>query len=251
MSQDLPKIAILGYGAMGKVIETLAKDKGYEITDIFDQDNPLQKDADYDFDVAIDFTLPDSVIENVRILSEKNKSVVVGTTGWYDQIDDVVEIVNNNNTGLVWGSNFSVGVQMYFKIVDYASKLVNKVDNYDIFVHEMHHKRKKDSPSGTAETISDIIIENVDRKASKEIETIHGEVDSSKLHVTSSRGGEVTGTHSVYLDSLADAIEVTHRAKNRTGFALGSLLAANWIKDKKGFYSFKDIMQNIWKNIDL
>lgn len=249
MNDNLPKIAIVGYGAMGRVIEKLAKDKGYYITDIFDKDNALENDADYDFDVAIDFTYPDTVVNNIKILSEHGKSVVVGTTGWYNRRDEISDIVTKNETGLVWGSNFSVGVQMYFKIVKYASKLVNFLDSYDVMVHEMHHKRKKDSPSGTAEIMAKIITSNIERKKGTEFNVINGDVDNSKLHVSSTRGGEITGLHTMYIDSLADSIELTHNAKNRTGFALGSLLAANWVQDKKGFYSFSEILTDIWENI--
>ena len=249
MSNELPKIALVGYGAMGRVIEKLAKDKGYVITDIFDHDNPIDPNADYDFDVAIDFTYPDTVIENIKMLSAKGKAVVVGTTGWYDRIDEMSDLVTKNKTGLVWGSNFSVGVQMYFKIVKYASKLVNFLDSYDVMVHELHHKRKKDSPSGTAEIMARIITSNVDRKTGVEYNAINGEVDNSKLHVSSTRGGEITGTHTMYIDSHADSIEITHNAKNRTGFALGSLLAANWVHNKTGFYSFGEILTDIWENI--
>lgn len=249
MNDKLPKIALVGYGAMGRVIEKLAKDKGYTITDIFDTDNPLEADANYDFDVAIDFTYPDTVAKNIKLLSDQGKSVIVGTTGWYDKKDELTDIVTKNGTGLVWGSNFSVGVQMYFKIVKYASKLVNFLDSYDVMVNEMHHKRKRDSPSGTAEIMARIITSNIDRKTGTEFNAINGEVDNSKLHVSSTRGGEITGIHTMYIDSLADSIELTHTAKNRTGFALGSLLAANWVQDKKGFYSFNEILTDIWENI--
>ncbi len=249
MPNKLPKIAIVGYGAMGRVIEKLAKDKGYFITDIFDENNPIKPEEDYDFDVAIDFTYPDSVVNNIKILSEKKKAIVVGTTGWYDQKDEIQDLITKNETGLVWGSNFSVGVQMYFKIVKYASKLVNFLDSYDVMVNEMHHKRKKDSPSGTAEIMGKIITSNIDRKNGTEVNAIQGDVDNDKLHISSTRGGEITGIHTMYLDSLADTIELTHRAKNRTGFALGSLLAANWVHNKQGFFSFSEILTDIWENI--
>lgn len=249
MNDKLPKLALVGYGAMGRVIEKLAKDKGYTITDIFDTDNPLEAEANYDFDVAIDFTYPDTVARNIKLLSGQGKSIIVGTTGWYDKKDELTDLVIKNGTGLVWGSNFSVGVQMYFKIVKYASKLVNFLDSYDVMVNEMHHKRKRDSPSGTAEIMSKIITSNIDRKTGTEFNAINGEVDNSKLHVSSTRGGEITGIHTMYIDSLADSIELTHTAKNRTGFALGSLLAANWVQDKKGFYSFNEILTDIWENI--
>jgi 4-hydroxy-tetrahydrodipicolinate reductase len=251
MNNKLPKIAIVGYGAMGKTIETLAKDGGYVITDIFDKDYPIDPTQTYDFDVAIDFTLPNTVLDNIKTLSNMGKNIIVGTTGWYAKADEVKAIVEQSGNALVWGSNFSIGVQMYFKIIRYASALVNNLDFYDVMLTEMHHKRKKDSPSGTAETMAKIVLENIDRKTDTEYETTHGEIDNSKLHVSSIRGGEITGTHTMYLDSLADTIELTHRAKNRTGFASGSLLAANWALGKKGFYSFDQILSEIWGNIEI
>ncbi len=243
---SLPKIAIVGYGNMGKEIETLAKRDGYEITDIFDLKNPLKENASYDFDVAIDFTFPDTVLKNVLILAEHNKNIVLGTTGWYDYKNEVKDIVDKNGIGLVWGSNFSIGMQMFFRITREASRLMNKIDNFDIMMHEMHHNRKKDSPSGTAVSLANIILEEVDFKTKIEKDSIDGQIEKDVLHLSSTRGGEITGRHTVYIDSYSDSIELSHRAKNRSGFALGSLTAANWINQNKGFHSFDDVLNNIW-----
>lgn len=240
------KIAILGYGKMGREIERLAIENNVEITDIFDLHNPLDENKDYEFDVAIEFTTPNVVMSNIEKLAKMKKSIVVGTTGWYDNADKVKKIVEDNNIGFIWGSNFSVGVQMYFRLLEYAAKLVNKVEEYDVFGNEIHHNMKKDSPSGTTQSIVKILLENIERKKEAEYETIHGEVDNSKLHFTSTRGGFVNGTHSVFFDSPADAIEINHIAKNRAGFASGSILAANWIKNNKGYYSFDEIIKSIW-----
>ena len=243
---DKLKIALIGYGSMGKEIHRLSEDKDYIVTDIFDLKNKIDENKEYDFDVAIDFTFPEYVFDNVTKLAKMGKNIVLGTTGWYDREDELKSIVEKYDVGLVWGSNFSIGVQMFFRMVNKISEIVDKVEDFDIMMHEMHHYRKKDSPSGTAETLANIILENVARKTSKEINAIQGDVDRSKLHVSSTRGGEITGRHTIYIDSISDSIEVTHRAKNRSGFALGSLSAATWIKDKKGFYVFDDVLDSIW-----
>lgn len=249
MATNKLKVALIGYGAMGREIESLSANNNIKITEIFEIDSPIQK-KNYDFDVAIDFSLPESVLENVKILAELKKNIVIGTTGWYNKMNEVETIVNNTNIACVWGSNFSIGMQMFFNIIDFASNLVNNIDNYDIMLHELHHKRKKDSPSGTAISLAEIILENVDRKKKIDSETVHEVINPEILHLSSTRGGEITGTHTVYFDSIADTIELTHRAKNRSGFALGAITAAHWIKDKKGFYSFNDLLKEIW-NINI
>lgn len=243
----LPRIAIVGYGQMGKQIESLAKDKGFEVAEIFDTNKPL-KDGYFDFDVAIDFTYPDTVFENVKILASKGKNIVLGTTGWYNKKSELENIVNESNIGLVWGSNFSVGVQTFFRIVQQAARLIDKLDDFDVMVHEMHHKRKKDSPSGTAVSISQFLLNEIRRKNKIETARIDDEIGDDVIHVSSTRGGEVFGRHTVYLDSISDSIELSHRAKSRAGFALGSLEAAKWIHEKKGFWEFTQVMEDIFND---
>jgi len=242
----LPKIALIGYGSMGKEIESIARKKGYEITNIFEIDNPIRSDKEYDFDVAIDFSLPDSVLYNVKTLSQLHKNIVLGTTGWNDKKQTVRKIVEQSGIGLIYGTNFSIGMRMFFNIIENAAKLVDQISDYDIFLHEIHHNRKKDSPSGTALSLSGIILDNVKRKNSVVTDAIQGEIAPDQLHVSSTRGGEITGYHKVYLDSAADTIELAHRAKNRSGFVAGAVSAANWIYEKKGFYEFGDMLKNIW-----
>jgi 4-hydroxy-tetrahydrodipicolinate reductase len=243
---ELPKIAIFGYGSMGREIERLAREQGFVVSDIFDVDSLPVAGKTYDFDVAIDFTQPDAVISNAKLVTGMGRNMVIGTTGWLDRKDEARALADNTGTGIVYGSNFSVGVQMYFSIVEAAAKLLNRTEGYDIMLHEMHHKRKKDSPSGTALTLADIILKEVESKNKIETETIHGGISPETLHVSSTRGGEIMGTHTVYFDSLADTIEITHRARNRSGFASGALTAAKWILGKKGFYDFQDVMTAIW-----
>ena len=241
----LPSIAILGYGSMGREVEKIAQSKHIIVTDIFDIDKPLNIKKDYAFDVAIDFTYPDAVLDNVKKLTKMKKKIVIGTTGWEKDFNKIKGIIKRNNAALVYGSNFSIGMQIFMQIVDFASKQINNLEEYDIFMHEIHHKRKIDSPSGTALTLGKIILDNV--KLKKEILTdrASSQIGKNQLHISSTRGGEVTGTHSVYLDSLADTIELTHRAKNRSGFALGAVEAAKWLHNKHGFFDFRDILREI------
>lgn len=231
---------------MGKEIESVAKHQNLIITNIFELSNPLTDSQNYEFDVAIDFSYPDSVLQNVRILSSLNKNIVIGTTGWLHHFEEISSIANENEIGLVYGSNFSIGMQMFFRIVAKASEMVNKADDYDVFMNEIHHLRKKDSPSGTALSLAKILLEQIDRK-NKILDTkADGPIERDELHISSIRGGEISGTHTVYIDSLADTIELTHRAKNRTGFASGAVEAAKWINGRKGIYDFNDVISELW-----
>lgn len=245
MLKNQLKIALIGFGSMGKEIKNIAFKRDIIITEIFEIDRKILPDKNYDFDVAVDFGFSEFVIENLEILSQLKKNVVIGTTGWYDRIIEARTIVEKSGIGCVYGSNFSVSMHLYFKIIELASKMINKMPDYDIMIHEIHHKRKKDSPSGTALTLADIILNNV--KAKKEIlpEKTEGQIIPDLLHVSSTRGGEVTGIHTVYIDSIPDTIELTHRAKNRSGFAEGAVTAAEWIQNKKGFYNFSDMLDDV------
>lgn len=239
---EYPKIALIGYGSMGKEIEAVAIENNIIITDIFDIDKPLQIDAVYNFDVAIDFSMPTAVLDNTRILAYHKKNIVIGTTGWMENKENIFRIAIENNIGLLYGSNFSIGIQIFNKLVAQAASLISEINDYDIMLHELHHKRKKDSPSGTALAIAQIILKNNSRKTKILSDTSYEKIDPANLHVTSTRGGEIAGTHTVYLDSSADTIEITHRAKNRRGFAIGAISAAKWIFNKQGIYNFDDIL---------
>lgn len=239
------KIAILGYGKMGKEIESIALNQNLIVSDIFDIDKPIDANHQYDFDVAIDFTQPVSVLNNVKILAQMKKNIVVGTTGWEKDFDTVSNIVKQNNIGLIFGSNFSIGMQLFMRITEHAAKLINNIDAYDIFLHEIHHNMKKDSPSGTAISLANLILRNVKSKDEILGSTSDGIISANRLHVTSTRGGKIPGTHTVFIDSDADTIELTHRAKNRTGFASGAVAAAKWIAGRTGMFDFSDIFDDI------
>jgi 4-hydroxy-tetrahydrodipicolinate reductase len=243
---SLPTIAIVGYGSMGKEIEILAKEQNFNIGGIFDIGSPLSDAGDFNFDIAIDFSLPEAVFSNIEILASKKKSIIIGTTGWYSNFDKIRQIVEESGIGLVYGSNFSVGMQMFFRIVRKAASLLNNTQDYDIMLHELHHHRKKDSPSGTALSLAKIIQKEFQSKSKLLIDTSHGKIEPDQLHVTSTRGGEITGTHTIYIDSKADTIELTHRAKDRSGFAMGALMAAKWLYGKSGFYDFNEVMDYVF-----
>ncbi|MFC2131454.1 4-hydroxy-tetrahydrodipicolinate reductase [Bacteroidota bacterium] len=243
-----PKIALIGYGSMGREIEITARRHNIRVTDIFEIGSKMSIDKKYEFDVAIDFSYPEFVLENIKILAGLKKNIVMGTTGWYDKMNEIKQIVNDSEVGCIYGSNFSIGMQMYFKIVEFASKLTDKFPEYDLMLHEMHHKRKKDSPSGSALTIADIILKNVNSKKEIFTDKMSGVVSPGMLHVSSTRGGEITGTHSVIMDSPSDTIDLIHRAKNRSGFASGAISAAEWIHGRKGFYQFNEMLEEVWKD---
>ena len=244
-------IAIVGYGRMGKDIERIAIEKGINVVSTID---PTNSDAKYKkinseslagVDVAIDFTMPNAVVDNVERIAKEGVNIVLGTTGWYDRKDEVEKIVVNNGVGLIWSGNFSIGVNMFFKIVDVTSKLVNNAPEYDSLVTDIHHNQKVDSPSGTALMIANIMLRNIERKTEILEGSSDGKIKPEQLQVSSSNVGSVTGVHKVYFDSPADSIEIKHFAKNRSGFASGAVMAAEFIEGKKGFYSIDDLMKSI------
>ncbi|HRP01370.1 MAG TPA: 4-hydroxy-tetrahydrodipicolinate reductase [Candidatus Kapabacteria bacterium] len=244
---ELPKIAINGYGKMGKEVEYLARQSNFQITDIFDIDKPINPNRNYEFDVAIEFTTPNAVLHNIELLAAMGKNIVVGTTGWYDKADEVQAIVEKYNIGLVWGSNFSVGMNVFFKVTEYTAKLFNKLNNYDPFVYEIHHNQKKDSPGGTALSLAEILIENIDRKT--KINTSNENIQPDELSVASSRGGYIPGTHILNFDSVADTIQFSHIARNRSGFASGALEAAKQIHKLKGYHNFSTLLNNLFNEV--
>lgn len=242
------KIALIGYGKMGKMIESIALDRGHEIVLIIDQANAkdLNEENLNKVDVAIEFSTPASVLENINTCIQTKTPLIVGTTGWYGHLQKVKDDCLANNATVMYGSNYSVGVNIFFQINQHVAKMMNKFsDQYDVGMEEIHHIHKLDSPSGTAITLAEDIInefdqkkEWVDMKANENIVTLH---PPEHLIIESYREGEVPGTHAVIYDSDVDRIELKHVAHGRQGFALGAVLAAEWLADKKGFYSVKEM----------
>ncbi|MFC5282347.1 4-hydroxy-tetrahydrodipicolinate reductase [Pedobacter alpinus] len=241
------KIALLGYGKMGKMIESIALDRNHEIVLIIDQNNAqnLTIENIRKADVAIEFSTPDTVLSNIELCIEAGVPLVVGTTGWYGHLQKVKDSCLAAGSTVMYGSNFSVGVNIFFQLNQQMAKMMNNfADQYDVGVEEIHHIHKLDSPSGTAITIAEDIVEEfdnktewVDVKADDEV-TNH---QASNLIINSYREGEVPGTHSVIYDSDVDRIEFKHIAHGRQGFALGAVIAAEWLKGKAGFYSVKEM----------
>ncbi|WP_179415887.1 4-hydroxy-tetrahydrodipicolinate reductase [Mucilaginibacter sp. E4BP6] len=243
------KIALLGYGKMGKIIEKIAIDRKHEIVLKIDHDNLHELTAENlkKADVAIEFTMPGSVLGNIAKCFEAGTPVVVGTTGWYDELENIKQQCGQNNNTLLYATNFSVGVNIFFKINKVLAKLMNNYPYYDVQVEEIHHTQKLDSPSGTAITIAEGIIENIDAKKSwlnvltTDDNNTEDNINQNELLIESLRIDSVPGTHTVIYDSEVDSIEFKHTAHNRNGFALGAVLAAEWLQDKKGFHSVQDM----------
>jgi 4-hydroxy-tetrahydrodipicolinate reductase len=229
------KIALLGYGKMGKLIETIALEQGLEIGPKLDiGDNAggggITPDSMAGVDVAIEFSQPDAVLDNIKAAALAGVNLVVGTTGWFDQRDAVEKIVLDSGIGLVYGANFSLGMNLFFEIVAHAARVVGRVPQYDAYLHEEHHRTKKDAPSGTALSLLDLI---------------RPHLGNANPSVTCVRAGRIPGTHVIGFDSEADTILLEHRARNRRGFAEGAVLAARWLAGKKGIYDFRQIFREI------
>jgi 4-hydroxy-tetrahydrodipicolinate reductase len=233
-------IALLGYGKMGKEIESIALQKGHTIILKVDETNAetfsitdLQK-----ADVAIEFSTPQTVIANIKKCFDANVPIVVGTTGWYDSFKEIEIECQQKNGALFHATNFSLGVNLFFKVNLYLAELMNKYDSYNVEMEEIHHIHKLDKPSGTAITLANQVIEKIDRKTNWSIE----EHNPETLFINDLREGEVPGTHIVKYISAVDDIEIMHKAHNRKGFALGAVIAAEYIKGKKGIFTMNDLI---------
>ena len=241
------RLALIGYGKMGKEVERVAVDRGMEITARVDVDTPsLAIEGVRTADVAVHFALPPTVVKHVEELAKLRKSIVVGTTGWQSDREKVQSLVQSSGIGLVHASNFSLGVNVFCRILKEAGTLFDRLWEYDVSVHEIHHKDKVDSPSGTAVSIANVLLSTIKRKREILSGSPDGKIRPEQLQVTSGRIGSIVGTHSVTFDSTADNIEIVHTAKNRTGFALGAVIAAEWIKDKEGMYTFDEVLEDVF-----
>lgn len=242
------KIALLGYGKMGKAIEAVAVDRGHDIgVTIDDEDDWMNKLDDLrDCDVAIDFSLPSTVVSNIMRCFDLDMPIVVGTTGWYDQLDSVVHDCQQRNQSLFVASNFSIGMNIMFELNRRLAQLMNGYDDYDVQIEETHHIHKLDAPSGTAITLANDIIEELDRKDEWQLKGEKtGLFHRSKkdvVEITSVREGEVPGIHEVTYDSEIDTITLRHSAKSRKGLALGAVLAAEFMEGKKGYHTMRDLI---------
>ncbi|MDX2249557.1 MAG: 4-hydroxy-tetrahydrodipicolinate reductase [Bacteroidia bacterium] len=239
------RIALVGYGKMGKAIEQEALSRNHVISRIIDLAN--QHDiltlSPANTDVVIEFTQPGSFPENLRKVMESGVPLVTGTTGWYDQLAQVQKIVNESGGGLMYSSNFSIGVNILFKLNQYLAEMMNRFDQYDCFVEERHHRHKADAPSGTAYSLSRQILAGLDRKTRVAGEDLrHRKPEADELSVGYVRSGEIIGEHTVGYTSDIDTITISHTAHSRRGFALGAVVAAEWMVGKTGVYEFSSII---------
>lgn len=229
------KIALLGYGKMGKAIEKIAIKRGHNIVLKIDNNN-----TEFDIrqaEIAIDFSDPSSAFNNLKNCIENNVPIVCGTTGWLSKYDEIVNFCNNNGGSFIYASNFSVGVNLFFNLNEYLAKMMKNIKGYDVEMEEIHHIHKLDAPSGTAITLAEQIIVNSNKNQWK-----LQEASKSDLMIHVKREGEIPGTHTIQYKSAVDTIEIKHTAFNRDGFAFGAVIAAEWLVNKKGVFSMKDVL---------
>jgi len=243
------RIGIIGYGKMGREIEAVALKRGHSAISIDPNSDADFKDINAEslsqVDVCVDFTHPDVALANIRKVAALQKNIVVGTTGWYGDMNQVKRIVEKSGIGFIWSGNFSLGVNMFLKVIQLASSIIDKTPEYDVFGYEIHHNGKADSPSGTANMIAKLLTDSIKRKEKIVYDKLDRKIRPDEIHFASVRGGSVPGTHVVCFDSVFDTIELRHTARTRQGFALGAVLAAEFIKDKKGLFEIEDLMKSV------
>jgi 4-hydroxy-tetrahydrodipicolinate reductase len=229
------KIALLGYGKMGQIIERIALERGHEI--VLKKSSATTFEGLEQADVAIDFSVPGVAIENISTCINKGVPVISGTTGWLEDYQEMVALCNKKNAAFLYGSNFSLGVNLFFELNDYLARMMSKFREYNVSMEEIHHTHKLDKPSGTAISLANAIINHTDKN--------NWAIENPKtddVFIDVKRIDEVPGTHSVFYNSDVDFIEIKHVAHNREGFALGAVIAAEWIIGKKGVFSMKDVL---------
>ncbi len=229
------RIAIIGYGKMGKLVEQLARERGWEVGPVLDLENNrsgsgITAASMAGVDAAVEFSQPDAVLENIAAAARAGVHLVVGTTGWSERIDEVRALVRDAGIGLIYGANFSVGMNLFFELAREAARILGRVPAYDPFLQEAHHRAKKDAPSGTALAL---------------LESVRPLLGSREPGIAVTRAGHIPGIHVLGFDSEADTITLEHRVRNRQGFAEGALLAARWIAGRQGCYEFRTVFREI------
>ncbi len=229
------KIALFGYGKMGQMIEKIALQRGHTIVAKIDIDTV---DIDYtNMDVAIDFSMPSAAFNNISNCIKSNVPIISGTTGWLDHYDEAVALCEAQKGAFIYASNFSLGVNVFFELNQYLAKMMANLKEYSVSMEEIHHTQKLDAPSGTAITLAEGVISNTNYTGWK-----LDEDQENHINITSKREGTVPGTHTVSYESSVDSIDIKHTAHNREGFALGAVIAAEWIQNKEGVFSMKDVL---------
>lgn len=230
------KIALLGYGKMGQTIEKIALERGHEI--VLKKDEFNTYDGLSNADVAIDFSIPAVAVENISSCFYANVPVISGTTGWLDRYDEMTTLCQEKKGAFISSSNFSLGVNLFFGLNEYLAKMMSKFNSYSVDMEEIHHNQKLDAPSGTAISLAKGVIEN-----SNYTNWTLNEAKENQIHIEAIRTGNVPGTHTVTYNSTVDTIEIKHTAHNRDGFALGAVIAAEWIVGKQGIFTMRDVLE--------
>lgn len=256
------KIGIVGYGKMGKIIEGIALERGHEIVGKYHSNHPLNEENWQECDVAIEFTNPHVAVDNMRFLIKKGIPMIVGSTGWYEQFEEIKQQISDQNGAMLSSTNFSLGVNLFWKLAQQMASLMQTQKDYTAHILENHHTEKKDAPSGTAITLAEKVIaaqntyshweltkiihseeKNMDEKNMFELQTSPYEEVDNALKITAIREPNVPGTHQLIYESQFDKIQLEHEAKNRNGFATGAVIAAEWIKDRKGVFQMSDLLK--------
>jgi 4-hydroxy-tetrahydrodipicolinate reductase len=246
------RLALIGYGKMGKIIESLATARGHEITSIIDPAGGhrvarrLTAKAVEAADVCIEFTTPHAATGNLLRLCQMGQRVVAGTTGWYEHLDDIAAVVKKRNAAVLYGANFSVGVNLFYRLVERAAELFGSLADRDFSIHEAHHRAKADAPSGTARRLGEIVLAHSRHKNRLAPQTLDRPIAANELQITSTRAGWITGIHRVGIEGAHDSILLEHRAHSREGFADGALRGAEWLAAAPpGLYRFEDVLDEV------
>ena len=236
------KVAIIGYGKMGHEIEQVLLDRGHSVALIIDQENVADLNAEKlaDIDVAIEFTTPTTAYTNVRTCIECGTPIVSGTTGWHDRLEELQALCREKGSTMIWSSNYSLGVNITFRLNRYLAELMNRFEGYNVAIEEIHHTQKKDAPSGTAISLANDILERVERKQNWVNEPT---TDAKEVEIVSLREGTVPGTHTVTYESADDKIEIKHTLFSRRALALGAVVAAEFIATRKGVFTIDDLFE--------
>jgi len=243
-------ICLIGYGKMGRFIEQLCPQKDCRIVSIIDPHVPeahsqINTKNLNSADVAIDFSHPSIVVQNIEKLIQLKQTCVIGTTGWHNELPRLTELAQSAGIGMVYGANFSLGLNLFSRVLQDAVKIFDQFEDYDLMAYEKHHAQKADSPSGTAIELARLILEASSRKNKVVYEKLDRKPEADELHFASIRGGYIPGTHALAFDSEADSIELTHTVRSRSTFAMGAIAAARWIASKRGVFSFSDVIGDI------
>lgn len=234
------RIAIVGYGRMGRTTEQVALEMGHDVVARLDVDDPITTGSLGGADVAIEFSVPEAAPRNLIQIAQAGVDAASGTTGWYDQVQRVRAAVESAGTGLLAAPNFSLGVAVFSRLVREAARLVARVPDYDVHLHEAHHRHKIDHPSGTARALADDIVSHLDRKHTWTVAPPEGPPEPGAVYISVTRAGEIPGSHVVALEGPHDRIELRHDARDRGGFARGAVEGALWVRGRPGLHTLED-----------